>query len=79
MPPTLLSLWTFPALLLLDILPPVDQPTTPPARLEAVSKRLQAMLTAVKDVRGALDDLYGNLSDDQQAKFNQIGQSERQS
>jgi hypothetical protein len=58
---------------------PAEAPITPPARLEAVSKRLEAMLTAVKNVRGTLDDLYGNLSDDQKAKFNQIGQSERQS
>jgi hypothetical protein len=58
---------------------PADEPTTPPARLEAVSKRLEAMLTAVKNVRSTLDDLYANLSDDQKAKLNQIGQSERQS
>jgi hypothetical protein len=54
---------------------PSELPTTPPARLEAVSKRLEVMLGAVKTVRGALDDLYGNLSDEQKAQFNRIGQS----
>jgi hypothetical protein len=61
---------------------PTELPTTPPARLEAISKRLDAMLTAVKSVRGALDDLYADLSDEQKARFNQIGQAhaaERQS
>jgi hypothetical protein len=61
---------------------PAELPATPPARLAAVSKRLDAMMTAVKSVRGALDDLYAGLSDEQKAQFNQIGQSrtaERQS
>jgi uncharacterized phage infection (PIP) family protein YhgE len=54
---------------------PSELPTTPPARLAAVSKRLDIMLGAVKNVRGALDDLYGELSDEQKAQFNRIGQS----
>jgi hypothetical protein len=54
---------------------PSDLPTTPPARLAAISKRLDVMLAAVKNVRGALDDLYGGLSDEQKAQFNSIGQS----
>jgi hypothetical protein len=54
---------------------PSDLPTTPPARLAAVSKRLEVMLGAVKSVRGALDDLYSDLSDEQKAQFNKIGQS----
>jgi hypothetical protein len=54
---------------------PAELPTTPPARLAAISKRLDAMMTAVKSVRGALDDLYATLSDEQKAQFNQIGQS----
>jgi LTXXQ motif family protein len=61
---------------------PVETPTTPPARLDAIARRLDVMLTAVKSVRGALDDLYGDLSDEQKAQFNQIGQAhtaERQS
>ncbi|MBO0752458.1 MAG: Spy/CpxP family protein refolding chaperone, partial [Bradyrhizobiaceae bacterium] len=58
---------------------PAQQPTTPPARLEAISKRLDTMRTALKNIRSALDDLYADLSDEQKAQFNQIGQSGRQS
>jgi hypothetical protein len=54
---------------------PSEMPATPPARLAAVSKRLDVMLGAVKSVRGALDDFYGDLSDEQKAQFNRIGQS----
>jgi LTXXQ motif family protein len=46
---------------------------TPPARLEAVGKRLEIMLQAVKSVRTALDDFYGKLSDEQKAQFEAIG------
>ncbi|WP_244567770.1 Spy/CpxP family protein refolding chaperone [Bradyrhizobium erythrophlei] len=46
---------------------------TPPARLEAVGKRLDIMLQAVKSVRTALDDFYGKLSDEQKAQFESIG------
>jgi LTXXQ motif family protein len=54
---------------------PSEIPTTPPARLAALSKRLNVMLGAVKSVRVALDDFYGDLSDEQKAQFNRIGQS----
>lgn len=54
---------------------PSELPTTPPARLAAVSKRLDVMLQAVKIVRVPLDDFYGNLNDEQKAQFNRIGQS----
>jgi hypothetical protein len=46
---------------------------TPPARLEAIGKRLDVMLQAVKTVRAALDDFYGQLSDEQKAQFEAIG------
>jgi len=52
-----------------------NEPITPPARLEAVGKRLDAMLQAVRTVRTALDDFYGRLSDEQKAQFEAIGQS----
>src|SRR5262249_26038997 len=54
---------------------PSEMPTTPPARLAAVAQRLDVMLAAVKTVRAALDDFYGDLSDEQKAQFNRIGQS----
>jgi Spy/CpxP family protein refolding chaperone len=52
---------------------PVGEAITPPARLEAAGKRLEAMLQAVKTVRAALDDFYGRLSDEQKAQFEAIG------
>lgn len=59
-----------------DMLKASCQPSeaiTPPARLEAVGKRLDVMLQAVKSVRVALDDFYGKLSDEQKAQFEAIG------
>jgi len=50
-----------------------NEAITPPARLEAVRKRLDVMLDAVKRVRTALDDFYGKLSDEQRAQFEAIG------
>jgi hypothetical protein len=52
---------------------PAELPVTPPARLEAVARRLDAMLQAVTTVRPALDDFYGSLNDEQKAQFNRIG------
>ena len=52
---------------------PTTEPITPPARLEAVANRLNAMLEGVKTVRTALDDFYGNLNDEQRAQFEAIG------
>ena len=50
-----------------------DTALTPPARLAAVGKRLDTMLQAVETVRAALDDLYGDLTDEQKAQFEAIG------
>ncbi|SDS69861.1 LTXXQ motif family protein [Bradyrhizobium canariense] len=50
-----------------------EEAITPPARLEAVGKRLNILLQAVKTVRAALDDFYGKLSDEQKAQFEAIG------
>ncbi len=50
-----------------------DSALTPPARLAAVGKRLDIMLQAVETVRAALDDLYGELTDEQKAQFEAIG------
>jgi hypothetical protein len=50
-----------------------DTALTPPARLAAVGKRLDAMLQAVRSVRSALDDFYGTLSGEQKAQFEAIG------
>jgi LTXXQ motif family protein len=54
---------------------PSELPATPPARLAAITKRLEVMLGGVKNVRAALDDLYADLSDEQKAQFNKVGQA----
>jgi len=50
-----------------------NEALTPPARLSAAGKRLDAMLQAVETVKASLDDLYGELSDEQKAQFESIG------
>jgi len=52
---------------------PSDSPLTPPARLKAVGERLDTMLQAVKTVHTALDKFYGELSDEQKARFETLG------
>ena len=59
-----------------DILKGTCEPNealTPPARLSAAGKRLDAMLQAVETVKSALDSLYSELSDEQKAQFESIG------
>lgn len=48
-------------------------PMTPPGRLQAMTMRLQATDDAVKIVRAALEAFYSSLSDEQKARFNDIG------
>ena len=38
-----------------------------------MQQRLEAMLQAVKTVQPALENFYGSLSDEQKARFNQLG------
>jgi hypothetical protein len=52
---------------------PEDTPITPPGRLEAMEKRLQAMIDAANTVKPALNDFYGSLSSEQKARFNRLG------
>jgi LTXXQ motif family protein len=42
-------------------------------RFLQISRRLDAMLKAVKNVRAVLDDFYLSLGDEQKAQFNEIG------
>jgi LTXXQ motif family protein len=51
---------------------PSSLPATPPARLKAISRRLEIMLKAVKNIRPVLDRFYASLSDEQRAQFNAI-------
>jgi LTXXQ motif family protein len=58
---------------ILNACPPEDT-TTPPARLDAVEGRLNAMQQAVYLVNAALGDFYETLNDEQKAQFEAIGQ-----
>ncbi len=49
---------------------PIDLPSTPVGRLEALEQRLGVMLQAVQTVRPALDRFYQSLNDEQKARFN---------
>ena len=52
---------------------PTETPITPPGRLEAMEKRLNAMLEAAETVKPALASFYGSLSNEQKARFNRLG------
>ncbi len=52
---------------------PQNTPLTPPGRLSAMTARLEATLDAVKLVRPPLEKFYEALSDEQKARFNEIG------
>ena len=54
-----------------------DIPTTMVGRMEAMEKRLDAMLQAIKTVRPALDAFYATLSDEQKAKLDSKRERER--
>jgi LTXXQ motif family protein len=51
---------------------PTYQTLTPTGRVEAMEKRLEAMLAAVKTVQPALAKFYDGLSDEQKARFNSL-------
>src|SRR5512132_1222395 len=54
---------------------PNETPMTPPGRLGAMEKRLQAMVDAAKTVKPALESFYASLTSEQKARFNRIGRS----
>jgi hypothetical protein len=49
--------------------PDGPRPVTPPGRLAAAEKRLEALLAAVRLVRAPLDEYYGSLSEEQKARL----------
>ena len=53
---------------------PDNVPLTPVGRLEAMEKRLEAMMQAAKLMQPALDEFYATLSSEQKARFNTLGQ-----
>jgi len=46
--------------------------STPPERLEAMEKRLEAMLQAVKTVRPAFDAFYASLNEEQKSRLDAL-------
>ena len=52
---------------------PTEFAMTPTGRLEAMEKRLEAMLQAVKTVRPAFEKFYATLTDEQKARLNSVG------
>jgi hypothetical protein len=52
---------------------PDDVPMTPPGRLDAMAKRLKAMVEAANTVKPSLDSFYGSLDNEQKARFNKLG------
>ncbi|SRR5579871_190017 len=54
---------------------PKNDPVTPTGRLEALERRLSAMLEAVRTVQPALDDFYATLTDEQKARLTALAGS----
>jgi len=54
---------------------PKNDPATPTGRLEALERRLSAMLEAVRTLQPALDDFFATLTDDQKARLAMIAAS----
>ncbi|WP_245320406.1 Spy/CpxP family protein refolding chaperone [Bradyrhizobium lablabi] len=54
---------------------PDDVPLTPVGRLDAMEKRLKAMLEAADWVQEALDKFYATLGNEQKARFNTLQQT----
>jgi LTXXQ motif family protein len=51
---------------------PKNDPAAPTGRLEALERRLSALLEAVRTVQPALDDFYATLTDEQKARLASI-------
>jgi hypothetical protein len=56
---------------------PSAQTLTPPGRVAAMEQRLNGMLQAIETVRPALNKFYGSLSDEQKARFDQLGRNRK--
>lgn len=51
---------------------PSTTPRTPVGRLDAIQKRVEAMIEAASTIRPALEEFYASLTDEQKAKFNRL-------
>jgi hypothetical protein len=56
---------------------PDSIPQTPVGRLDAIEKRLGAMIRAAKIIGPALQEFYDSLADEQKSRFNTLGQQAR--
>ena len=56
---------------------PDSIPQTPVGRLDAIEKRVEAMVQVAKVIQPALQEFYGLLSDEQKSGFNTLGQQAR--
>ena len=52
------------------------EPLTPTSRVVAMEQRLQTMSKAISIVEPALQNFYGLLTDEQKARFNELGLSQ---
>ena len=57
----------------------LETPATPVARLDAMQRRIDAMLAAAQEIRPALEAFYASLDDEQKAKFNRLSRVTAQS
>jgi hypothetical protein len=62
------------AVQLLQAACPDEVPVTPVGRLQAMEKRLSAMLQAANEVQPALDEFYASLNSEQKGRFNTLQQ-----
>jgi hypothetical protein len=53
---------------------PDSIPQTPVGRLDAIERRLEAMIQAAQAIQPALQEFYGSLTDEQKSRFNMLGQ-----
>jgi LTXXQ motif family protein len=69
-----LSKATDEAVTILQAACPDSIPQTPVGRLDAIEKRLDAMIQAAKTVQPALQEFYASLTDEQKSRFDTLGQ-----
>jgi LTXXQ motif family protein len=65
------------AITILQAACPDDIPQTPVGRVDAIEKRLDAMIQAARTIQPALQDFYGSLTDEQKSRFNTLDQEAR--
>jgi hypothetical protein len=56
---------------------PAQVAATAPGRVAVMQRRIEAMISAVELVRPPLEKLYGQLDDEQKARFNALAEDER--